>query len=280
MDNRNKNTFLKIGNYKCECGREFTNSQSYNGHLSHCKIHRELHNKLLKRSGFHTIYKDYKCKCGKVFKTNASYVGHTAHCKDYLGEEQYLKNKKIHQEALLKINGTIVGEKWHELHDKGLIKQSNTRKEKYKSGEIKPALGVGRGKYSYIIYNNKKTMLRSIYEFIFALWLFYNNKPINVEQIRVPASIPNKYANTFISDFNVDNNVYEIKGIASGKDIYIKDSFEKAGYFFQILYLKDILNIKNQLIDKGINVDDYLHKIVNGHNSKNYYVLDLDNIKK
>lgn len=28
--------------YKCECGREFTNSQSFNGHKSHCKVHLQL----------------------------------------------------------------------------------------------------------------------------------------------------------------------------------------------------------------------------------------------
>lgn len=25
--------------YKCECGKEFENAQSFNGHKSHCKIH-------------------------------------------------------------------------------------------------------------------------------------------------------------------------------------------------------------------------------------------------
>ena len=74
-------------------------------------------------------------------------------------------------------------------------------------------------------------MLRSTYEFIFAIWLFLNNKPINVEQIRVNAYRKNKYSNTFISDFNVDNKVYEIKGIPSGKDVYIRESFEKAGFY-------------------------------------------------
>lgn len=31
--------FNHQGNYKCECGKEFTNSQAFNGHKSHCKIH-------------------------------------------------------------------------------------------------------------------------------------------------------------------------------------------------------------------------------------------------
>ena len=32
-------SFNHIGKYICECGREFTNAQSYNGHLSRCKVH-------------------------------------------------------------------------------------------------------------------------------------------------------------------------------------------------------------------------------------------------
>jgi len=31
--------FNHQGNYKCECGKEFDNSQAFNGHKSHCKIH-------------------------------------------------------------------------------------------------------------------------------------------------------------------------------------------------------------------------------------------------
>ena len=32
--------------YKCECGKEFQNSQSFNGHKSHCLIHNRVSNKL------------------------------------------------------------------------------------------------------------------------------------------------------------------------------------------------------------------------------------------
>lgn len=34
-------TFKHIGEYKCICGREFTNSQSYNGHLARCKLYQQ-----------------------------------------------------------------------------------------------------------------------------------------------------------------------------------------------------------------------------------------------
>lgn len=35
--------FNHLGHYICECGKEFTSSQSFNGHKSHCKVH--LNNK-------------------------------------------------------------------------------------------------------------------------------------------------------------------------------------------------------------------------------------------
>ena len=136
---RRNNTFLKFGHYKCVCGREFENSQSYNGHLSHCKLHRELTNKPEKRNGFHTIKKDYKCVCGRIFKSNASYVGHTSHCKTYLGEEKYLENRKKRTQGLITFNLSTTGNEWHKKHDEGLKKQSETRKQKYKTGELKPA---------------------------------------------------------------------------------------------------------------------------------------------
>ena len=34
-----KQTFQHLGHYVCECGKEFTKAQSYNAHLSHCKVH-------------------------------------------------------------------------------------------------------------------------------------------------------------------------------------------------------------------------------------------------
>ena len=43
-----ESTFSHTVHYVCECGREFTNSQAFNGHKCHCKIHQEsignLHN--------------------------------------------------------------------------------------------------------------------------------------------------------------------------------------------------------------------------------------------
>lgn len=48
---------------------------------------------------------------------------------------------------------------------------SQSRIKGYANGTITPAMGVGRGKYSYFIYHDQKYMLRSTYEFIYALYL-------------------------------------------------------------------------------------------------------------
>ena len=121
-------------------------------------------------------------------------------------------------------------------------------------------------------------MLRSTYEFIFALYLIYIKKvSFEIEAIKVPALRKNGYADTFISDFSIGNTIIEIKGIASGKDYYIKESFEAAGYTFIELFEDSILQLKEELIINGINIDYLLKQVIEGHNSKNYFMYDISN---
>lgn len=150
-------------------------------------------------------------------------------------------------------------------------KVSGTRKARYASGELKPARGVGRGKYSYIIHGNMRYMFRSTYEFVFALHLIVEHVHFEFEAIRVPAVSPNKYASTFISDFSIGNHVIEIKGIPSGKDKHEKAAFEAAGYTFEELYAADIKTISEDLISKGYDIPDLIERIIAGHNSKCYF---------
>ena len=92
-----------------------------------------------------------------------------------------------------------------------------------------------------------------------------------MEAIRVPAIRKNRFSNTFISDFSYGNTVVEVKGIKSGKDYYIKESFEAAGYKFIELYESDIIKCKDWLISNGLDIDNLIDKIVEGHNSRNYF---------
>lgn len=173
--------------------------------------------------------------------------------------------------------GTFLG-RHHKESSKQRIGEhvSISRKEGYASGTITPARGVGRGKYSYIITPTHKYMLRSTYEFIFALYLLKIEKvEFELEAIKVPAIRNNQYASTFLSDFSIGDTVVEVKGIASGKDYYIKESFEAAGYKFIELYGDSIDKLKTKLIENDIDVDVLLKQIAAGHNSKNYFVYDL-----
>jgi hypothetical protein len=162
---------------------------------------------------------------------------------------------------------------YHDEATKKRIGQSVSQalKRGYAAGTIKPATGVGRGKYSYIIHGNKRYMFRSTYEFIFALYLIVEHIYFEVEAVRVPAAAPNRYASTFISDFSIGNRIIEIKGIPSGKDKHERAAFEKAGYIFDELFDADIQNITKKLTEKGYDVTSILSCIIDGHNSRCYF---------
>lgn len=173
--------------------------------------------------------------------------------------------------------GTFLG-KHHSDETKHKMSKaiSATRIRHYADGSISPAKGVGRGKYSYIVHDGKRSMLRSTYEFIYAAYLLHSGISFDVESVRVPAIRPNRYAKTFLSDFCIGNTIVEIKGIRSGKDALIRDSFIACGYDFQELFESDILNYKQCLIDMGVDIDMLLSKVICGHNTKQYFTYCLD----
>ena len=173
--------------------------------------------------------------------------------------------------------GTFLG-KHHSDETKNKIGRSvsATRIRHYADGSISPAKGVGRGKYSYIVHDGKKSMLRSTYEFIYAVYLLHSGISFDVESVRVPAIRPNRYSQTFLSDFCIGNTIVEIKGIHSGKDALIRDSFIACGYDFQELFESDILHYKQCLVAMGVDIDNLLSKVVCGHDTKQYFTYCLD----
>lgn len=175
----------------------------------------------------------------------------------WAGKPGTMLNKHHSEESKLKISRSV----------------SATRARRFAEGSLFPPVGSGRGKYSYIVYHDKKYMLRSTYEFVYALYLIYKGIDFEVESVRVPAIRPNQWAKTLMSDFCIDNKlIVEVKGIPSGKDALIRDSFLAAGYEFKELFSRDISDCKRYLRSIGVDIDNLLNLVIEGHNSRNYYV--------
>lgn len=242
------------------CSRECYNLNSLRQHEIRCKENPN-------RKAFDQLkgYSGSRLK-GQTKETNPSIAKQAARLKAMYdsGELQPANKGKV---------GTFLG-KHHTPDTKQRIGRgvSKSRLAGYAKGTIKPAKGVGRGKYSYFVYNDKTYMLRSTYEFIFAMYLAHiQHVQFDLESIRVAACKETSYGKTFISDFNIGNTVIEIKGIPSAKDIIVKESFEAAGYAFIELFHDDVMKLKQQLIESNINMDDLIKQIVKGHESKQYF---------
>ena len=235
------------GNFVCECGREFKKSQSLYAHQSHCKIH---------------LGDRYKCEKHDInnrLKDSRNWSkGRTIN--DPIYGESIRKTTEAMKSAP---NSGMLG---HHHSEESKLKQSRTRKLKYKSGELSPAPGVGRGKYSYLEYDGKRILLRSTYEFIYALYLLFNNVKFDYESVR--ASFNN---HTYIPDFRIGNKIVEIKGNHHADTSKARKAFESIGYIYEVKFWEDI-KICYDYLKYKIDIDNILDSIKKGHDSRNYYV--------
>lgn len=79
-------TFKHIGEYKCICGREFTNSQSYNGHLARCKIYQQQK----RGDDYESWAADYKSKLDKAAQDNGLRLAEEASIRKEVEEQAWL----------------------------------------------------------------------------------------------------------------------------------------------------------------------------------------------
>lgn len=235
-----------------------------------------------------------------VFSKKLSLYAHYRHCAKYLGHppavafggadsrgwakgltkdtDSRLAKRSIASKEYYKTHpGTWVG-RHHTEESKKKIGESvsKSRIKGYAEGRISPAFGVGKGKYSSIIYKDKKYTFRSTYEFIYALYLLNKGIEFNYENIRVPSINP-EYSKTFICDFNIGNKIIEIKGDDRlvGKQYAEKASFEAKGYEFIIYFAEDIAKFADELKDMGYDIDNLITKISEGHETRNYFVYEF-----
>lgn len=293
---KNNNSFIK--KIPCKnCGKEITIA-NYNKHYSACINPNSHINKHLQKQDIISLF----CRfCHKECKNKNSLVQHEIRCKlnpnvdvNNLISDNLRKHINCNKGKITITNGThnklifpneeipsgwykgsctkgkasIIGYHHTEEMKKHIgQKMSEILKEGYASGRLKPNKGIGRGKYSYFTYKDKTYLLRSTYEFIFALYLAYNNIDFEYEAIRVPA----------ISDFNINNHVIEVKGIKSSKDTILKDSFEATGYQFTELFIDSIIEIQKLLEQAGYNVEFIVKQIKLQHKTKNYFQYIFNN---
>lgn len=237
-----ENLDIDLLNYSCVCGYSTNNKQSYCSHCSHCIFKLELN--------------ELEIDPDKIdrFKLNP---GHRGKGFNYWKDPRY--KEKIYP-ILVERCKLMTSKKTKETY----IKQSNTRKMRYLTGELIPAKGVGRGVYSYLCFENKRILLRSTYELIFGLYQLFNGKSFEYESIRSTYE-----GHVYISDFMIDGVLYEIKGYSSGKCYKIRSAFESIGYKIEFIFPDKIDEMKSSL-DKYIDVKDLLKQAYERHKEKNY----------
>ena len=252
-----------------------------------CDVNCRYCNKLCKNMN---SLKQHECRCKsnpnrKSADNLAIYIvnnrkGKTKdNCPDIAKQAESLKQKYAngYQSPMKGKYGTFLG-KHHTEETKKLIGKhtSESRIRGYAEGRISPAFGVGKGKYSSIIYKDKKYTFRSTYEFIYALYLLSNGIEFEYENVRVP-SLSCQYSKTLFCDFNIGNKIIEIKGDdrLEGKFYDEKLSFEAQGYEFIIYYGKDIMKFAKDLENKGYDINDLIVKINEGHKTKEYFVYEF-----
>lgn len=267
--------------YKClKCSFETENKMKF---ISHGRLHSN---------------KEHECICGYKTKNLQAYSSHCGKCRtkhpdisfDYLKGRKFkigtCWNKgltKYNDQRLAKLSETMKNSESVRSHclemtknksRESYIKQSETRISKFKNGELKPPVRAGRGKYSYIKYNEKEIMLRSTYEFIYALYLIMRGIEFEYEMVRVDNITEYSGCKTFLSDFKIGNKIIEIKGFYSSKVDYAKKSFEFAGYDYEVKYWNDLEPCYKFLKDH-IDIDSIIDKIWKGHECKTYYVHEM-----
>lgn len=235
--------------YRCDCGREFTNKQSYAAHCSHCEVKR-----------------------GRKDIGRGSNIGDYIKSHPEFAEEICAKAGRVLWDNI-RSGITPHPTKGKKKSDKSRRKQSETRKEKYLSGELTPAKGVGRGKGSYF----RDIFLRSTYEAIFVIYLELMGISYSYETKR----LQDESGSTHISDFfsNDLNRVFEVKGVVNDDEIILeKNLYESSEYDEYVLVDPDTINkIKDLLLSEGVEINDLIHNIYMKRSNKDYLHWDFIN---
>lgn len=131
-------------------------------------------------------------------------------------------------------------------------KVSKSRLRGFAEGSILPSNKSNntKGKHCNLIKDNKEIKFRSSWELFFAILLELERIDYSYESLRINYTTEDSKIHTYIPDFIVKNNIYEIKGVPKlDKNLEQKRAAsEEDGYKFFLI--TDIKPIKEKLANK------------------------------
>lgn len=193
--------------YKCECGKEFENKQSYCGHCGHCKTHRLL-------QGKPTLNSNFRFRKGKPSWNKGLTKEIDERVKAYA----------------LKCSKTLKGISTHKQSEESRLKISNTMKNNPNCGGYRKGSGRGKkGWYDGVFFDSQWEL---------AFWIYCKDHkiPIRKNTKKFYYKINGK-EHYYLPDFVVnDNQITEIKGYKTELSEMKKDLVKD----IKILYRSDL----------------------------------------
>ena len=232
-----KNTFVHFGNYVCECGREFNSSQSYNAHLSHCRLY-------LGEEKYQARLKQQRMSWARGNEIQSA-------IKLKKREEDYKRNKLEWESTkhYCEHCGKELPHKYEDIYATGRFCNQSCANARNHSEEtlIKIALNSnikGKNKRSLNGYY-KGYYCASSYELIFLVYCLDHNIQIERNKFTFPYEYNNKQ-HIYLPDWYLPetDTIIECKGsgpLVDEKEVILKKN-SVLGHNYKIYYEDDLLS--------------------------------------
>lgn len=200
------------------------------------------------------------CGCGGIVIGNKNYLqGHSNKGK---GNPRYKEELHVTRYCACGCGGVV---NLRRRYIKGHHTRGKLNNRWGKSVSIKTGYGAGL----YFIYKDKKIWLRSAYELIVAIYFVLCKLEINYEDRRVEY-----LGHTYLSDFRINNDIYEVKGRMNEKALLSRDAFISRGYNFKFIDEPKVKEIKELIFRSGFDINGLVRKVYKYHRDKKEFTFD------
>lgn len=132
---------------------------------------------------------------------------------------------------------------------------------------------------------SKKYLLKSNYETLFALYLYFNNISYSYESLSFEYCDTGGKHHIYTPDFIIGNKLYEVKGTNKvSPDLYLNliergEACIRSGYQFNVVLAETVDKIENYL-SRIIDISRLKSDISIHDSSRDYLILDEDTLKQ